>query len=230
MFEFSYSLHRVCLRRPHRTRASCICNGKTRWLFDSSRILKMLEIFQRLWGTINNDIHYPRKDKYTSKKKINPTPNFCLKVWKSNKEYMRESLNDPSFIFIFLKMFVMKTKKNNMFFIYFSRPLIHGSKISISLSNISIIEKIQMFIWSTRLRPVTFSPSVVYSHQKIGQSKMAIFSLMLRIHMLIGQDITLPDRPRKEWSVKLRVSYKQSNKLPSKNSWIHFVTNFARKN
>ena len=46
-----------------------------------------------------------------------------------------------------------------------------------------------MFIWSTLLRPVTFSPSVVYSHQEIGQSKMAIFSLMLRIHMLIGQVI-----------------------------------------
>ena len=97
----------------------------------------------------------------------------------------------PLFLYLFLKIFVMKTKKNNMFFIYFSRPLIHGSKISISLSNMSIIEKIQMFIWSTRLRPVTFSPSVVYFHQEIGQSKMAIFSLMLRIHMHIGQVLNL---------------------------------------
>ena len=111
---------------------------------------------------------------------------------------MRESLNDPSFIFIslFLKIFVMKTKKHNMFFIYFSRPLIHGSKISISLSNISIIGKIQMFIWSTRLRPVTFNPSVVYSHQEIGQSKMAIFSLMLRIHMLFGLAILLQGKTK----------------------------------
>ena len=137
---------------------------------------------------------------------------YFNKAWKSNKEYMRKRLIDPSFIFIslFLKIFVMKTKKNNMFFIYFSRPLIHGSKISISLSNISIIGKIQMSIWSTRLRPVIFNPSEVW-FQKIGQLKKAIFSLMLRIHMLIGQVIFKNPEAKK------------------KNSWKHISKMISRK-
>ena len=43
---FYYSLHRVCLRGPHRPGTGRVCDGKTRWLLDSSWILISEEKFR----------------------------------------------------------------------------------------------------------------------------------------------------------------------------------------